>query len=522
MPFEEIRMTKTLLLILITATGTGGALDLTLKDAVRLTLENNRDIQIEEKNVEVSEGEIKTQQGVFDPLFNIVSFYNDARIPTTSTFIPSGTIRQKEFSAEAGIDGNLPPGTFYNLSLSTVRTDTNSAVVDLSPSVFNIASFSLGQELLRNFGVDVNRTFIITAKRTSVISEKELEKRISEVLLEVERRYWLVVAARKNLELERAALELAIDLKERNQIQVDVGVLPPVAVTQAESEVAAREVSVIRAENDLQAAQDNLKNVLAMDLSRPIAAVDEPTTEVYTFSEEDSLAQAYEERPEIEQVELDIENKKTLKNYYSNQKLPRLAVEGSLQLQGLGGDENPDRLSFDEEPEPIPPQFDGQSEAFRQIFGGDFATWQVLGIFSFPLFNRTARGNYIKATAELDRSSIVLSRTKDDVALDVRSAIRQIENSLRAIEAAGVSIDLAEEVVRNEQERLYVGIGTTREVLEAQRDLIDAGTREITAVTSYNIALAELEFAKGTILEKNDVRIEEFGPGGGAPVVEQP
>ena len=53
MPFEEITMTKTLLLILITATGTGGVLDLTLKDAVRLALENNRDIQIEEKNVEV-------------------------------------------------------------------------------------------------------------------------------------------------------------------------------------------------------------------------------------------------------------------------------------------------------------------------------------------------------------------------------------------------------------------------------------------------------------------------------------
>ena len=143
--------------------------------------------------------------------------------------------------------------------------------------------FSLGQELLRNFGVGVNRTFIVTAKRTSEITEMELEKRISEVLLEVERRYWLVVAARKNLELERTALELAIDLKNRNQIQVDVGVLPPVAVTQAESEVAAREVNVITAENDLQATQDNLKNVLAMDLSRPIAAVDEPTTEVYTL-----------------------------------------------------------------------------------------------------------------------------------------------------------------------------------------------------------------------------------------------
>lgn len=502
-------------------TGTGGVMDLSLNDAVRIALENNRDIQIEEKNVAVSEGEIKTQEGVFDPLFNIVSFFNDGDEPVLSTFVPSGTVAQKQFNAEANINGLLPTGTFYNLiDFNTTWTKTTNPLEDLSPSWFNNVGFSLGQELLRNFGVDVNRTFIITATRTNEITVKELEVRISQVLLEVENRYWLVVAARKNLELERTALDLAVDLKNRNQIQVEVGVLPPVSVTQAESEVAAREVSVIRAENDLQAAEDNLKNTLAMDLSQRIAAVDEPTTEVYTFSEQDSLAQAYEQRPEIQQAELDIANKKTLKHYYSNQRLPRFAVEGSLQLQGLGGDENPDRLSFEDEPEPIPPEFNSPSDAFRQLWNGDFATWQVLGIFSFPIFNRTASGNYIKATADLDRSVIVLSRTKDDVALDVKSAVRQIENSLRAIDAARVSIKLAKEVVANEQERLNVGIGTTRDVLEAQRDLIDAGTREITAVTSYNIALAELDYAKGTMLEKHGVRIEEFGPGEMKPAPE--
>ncbi|KAB2834540.1 MAG: TolC family protein, partial [Candidatus Dadabacteria bacterium] len=257
-------MTKTLLLILITMTGTGGVTDLSLNDAIRIALENNRDIQIEEKNVAVSEGEIKTQQGVFDPFINLVSFFNDGDNPVLSTFVPSGTVTQKQFNAEANITGLLPTGTFYNLiDFNTTWTKTTNPLEDLSPSWLNNVGFSLGQELLRNFGVDVNRTFIITAKRTNEITVKELEVRISQVLLEVERQYWLVVAARKNLELERTALDLAVDLKNRNQIQVDVGVLPPVSVTQAESEVAAREVSVIRAENDLQAAEDNLKNTLA-------------------------------------------------------------------------------------------------------------------------------------------------------------------------------------------------------------------------------------------------------------------
>jgi HAE1 family hydrophobic/amphiphilic exporter-1 len=503
-------MIKTLLLIFFAMTGTAGALDLSVQEAIGIALENNRDIQIEKENVVVSEGEITTQKGFFDPILNISSFYNDGETPTANTFIPSGTVNQQDFNVTGNLEGKFSTGTFYDvLNFSSTRTETDSPLEDLSPNWFNNLSFSIGQELLRNFGVNVNNAFVITARRSNQISFKEFENVVTNVILDVESRYWLLVASRQNLELERTALELAQDLQRRNEIQVEVGVLPRASVTQAKSEVAAREVDVIRAENTLQAAEDNLKNVLAIDLAEKINTTDEPTTEVFQFDEQESLDEAYRERPEIKQAKLNIENRETLKGYYSNQRLPRLAIEGGVQLQGLGGDENPDRRSFGGVTEPIPPRFLGSDKAFSQIFGADFTTWQILGVFSFPIFNRTAKGEYVKARAEFDRSVITLKKTQDDVALDVRSAIREIKNSLRAIDAAHVSVELAKEVVINEQERLNVGIGTTREVLEAQRDLIDAGVREITAIANYNIALAELERAKGTLLESEGVVIKE-------------
>src|SRR5690606_3412149 len=131
-------MTKTLLILLFTISGTGGELNLTLGDAIKIALENNRDIQIQEQNVVVSEGEIKKQEGVFDPLFNLVSLYNDGETPQLSTFIPSGTIKQKQFSLQTNVEGDLPTGTFYNLfDIQTTRTDTNSPIEDLSPNWFN-------------------------------------------------------------------------------------------------------------------------------------------------------------------------------------------------------------------------------------------------------------------------------------------------------------------------------------------------------------------------------------------------
>ena len=499
-----------ILLLLISLFGIQEVLNLSLDDVRIIALENNRDIQIERKDVEISLGEVQKQTGVFDPLLNVGSSYTDSDFPTTSTFIQSGVIHEKVFNVGANVEGTLPTGTFYDiLDFSITRTETDSPIEDLSPGWFTTLGFSIGQDLLKNFGVEVNRTPIIVASRNNEISDKELVKRISEILLEVERSYWLLVSAEENLELALTALELAKDLQRRNEIQVEVGVLPPVAVTQAKAEVAAREVDLLRSENEFRAAEDNLKNILAMPLTTKISAIDEPTTVFQSFNEDEVLGEALEKRPEMQQAKLEIENKETLKKFFSNQKLPRFAIEGSVELQGLGGGENPDRLGFGGVIEPVPDRFLGAGKAFSSLFAGDFPTWQILGVFTFPLFNRAARGDYVKASAEVDRSIIFFKKVTEDVSLDVRNAIRNVKDSIRGIEAARVAVGLDEEVLRNEEQRLEVGIGTTRSVLEAQRDLVDERTREIGVITGYNNALAELEFARGTILELGGFEFQE-------------
>ena len=77
-----------ILLLFFAMTATAGAMDLTLKDAIEIALENNRVIKIQKENVVVSEGEVTFQKGAFDPILNISSFYNDGETPTVNTFIP--------------------------------------------------------------------------------------------------------------------------------------------------------------------------------------------------------------------------------------------------------------------------------------------------------------------------------------------------------------------------------------------------------------------------------------------------
>ena len=130
-------------------------------------------------------------------------------------------------------------------------------------------------------------------------------------------------------------------------------------------------------------------------------------------------------------------------------------------------------------------------------------------VFSYPIFNRAAKGDYIKANADLNRRIINYQKIKEQIELEIRDALREVRNSQKKIEATKTAVELAKQVVINDEERLRVGITTTRAVLESQRDLIDARTTEIEAVTEYNISLARLQKTQGTILINNNIMIED-------------
>jgi len=484
---------------------------LTLKEALVTALKNNRNIRIEEFNVEKSGGEITKQKGLFDPLLRLESYYTEAEIPTASTFIDSGSINEEEFNISSGIVGRLPTGTFYNIAdFSTTRLETDSPIQDLSPNWFTTLRFSIGQDLLRDFGLSVNLTGVINAKRSGEISINELIRVINDTFLSVEIDYWTLVATIENLELQHTALEVAKDLQRRNEIQVEVGVLPPVAVTQAKSEVAARRVDVLSAENLVDEISDRLKNKLLLPLAQNIVPVDTPEKEFKSFDENSVLKQSLSNRPEVKQALLNIDNTESTKKFYSNQRLPRLSVQGVLEFQGLSGEENENRLIFgnDDLDDGIPRRFSDFSDSIDQISDGDFITWSIVGVFSYPIFNWEARGEYVKARADYNRSIVEYDKIIDDINLEVRSALRGIENSQERIQAAEVSVELRNQVVINEEERLNVGIGTTREVLEAQRDLVDATSSQIRAIADYNIALARLDRARGTIIRNKGIVIE--------------
>ena len=496
----------------------GWAEALTLTQAKIMALEKNHDIRVWMLGVDAARGEHKSRKGTYDPEISFMASYADTKTPTSSSLIEDGIINAEALSFGSELSGKLPTGTFYKLyDLEVSRTETDSPIDSLSPSWSASLGFSVGQELLRGFDIASNRVSVVLSRKDKNISVYEFERVVAKTLFDLEKSYWGVVAAARDRDLEKKAYDLALDLERRTGIQVEVGVLPRVTLTQARSESAARKVRMINAENAYEASMDALKNLLVIPLEESVELLeitDSMPTAYDPVSELEAVLQAFEKRPEMRRSGQEMEKAQALKTFYSRQRLPRLTVEGRLEYLGLGGSENPDRLVFGGL-DSVSPRFADSSHAYDSIVDRDFPSWSVTGKLSFPVFGRKAGGAYAKARADYDRSVISYQKQKDAVRFDVRNAIREIASSQKKMEAALLSTNLAREVLRNEEEKFKVGLSTTREILEAQRDLISAEAGYISAFASHRIALADLERARGTMIESNFFLIEnhsDIGP----------
>ena len=98
-----------------------------------------------------------------------------------------------------------------------------------------------------------------------------------------------------------------------------MGSLPKVALLQAQSEVAFRTVNLIKAENAYYTSLDSLKISLSIPLSQRITVNDDVEQKILKRIGENELESiALNNRPEIKQESMQLENSKQLVEYYSN------------------------------------------------------------------------------------------------------------------------------------------------------------------------------------------------------------
>lgn len=480
------------------------AMALTLDEAIRTAVGRGLGVQIESYNLRMSAESLRGSTGIFDPGATAVVRQSSTEQPVSSRI---NATKSEMTIADITFGQLLPTGGTYGIGFNNSRRSSNDQFTFVDPSYGSELGLSFDQPLLRDFGIDVTRRGINIARNTLGISKEAFRDQVSQSILDVETAYLDLIYTRRNLAVRRQSLELARDQERITQIRIDVGAAAPLDILEPRVAIAARDEEVINAEALVRIAEDRLRrqmNLPPEEWDRPIIPNETMTYDSEILGSEAAVARALELRPELRQANLNVENRRIQQRYARNQMLPQLDLNVDYGFSGLGPE-----VITDPDTGAVIGTRGGYGEAVQMVTDMDFPSWSAGFTFGVPIRNVTARAEARRAELDVERTVAEMDLLRQDIALDVRQAVRNIETAERQITAARTSREAAERNVDAEKKRYENGMTTNFDVLRVQQDLADAQIRELNAVVGHKKAIAAYHRAVGDLAEARDIAVEE-------------
>jgi outer membrane protein TolC len=316
---------------LITQLIRDGKLSLSLKDAIRLALEDNLDIAIARYNLPIADTDILRTQaggafrgvntgvvqgtpgggvggfgtgapgggaggttggaggagagasGLVQSTLGIgapVASYDPAIIGTIGAEHQTSPLANLQIygvpllqlntgQANFGYAQAFPTGTSITFAFNNSRQTTNSPFFNLSPVLTSMYRFSIQQELLAGFSFGPNLRYLRIAKNNKKISDIAFKNQVIATVTQIENVYWDLVNAYEQSQVNEQSLTFAQQSLENAKKQLQLQSIPAMDVMRAEAEVSRRDQDLTVARTNLQLQELLMKNALTRNLDDP-------------------------------------------------------------------------------------------------------------------------------------------------------------------------------------------------------------------------------------------------------------
>jgi HAE1 family hydrophobic/amphiphilic exporter-1 len=519
-------------------------LPLTLNEAIALALQNNNDIDGSRINVEIAEFNLNAARGVYDPLFSSESYYESRTTPTSSTISggANGSVTQKDLTGAMRLGGFSPfAGGNYQLDFSSTRLNTTNQNATLNPQFPTAFTFTYAQPLLRGLRFDNNRRAIEIAKKNLSLTDAQFRQRAIEVISQVEQSYWDLVFALRNLQVQIDAVKQARVQVESNQRLVAQGVLAPIDIVAANTQVTTFEQNVYTAQEGVTRAENTLKTLILAERtaalwSRPLTPVTPVSLEPPRVPLEQAVRAAIDNRPELAQLQTSAEINRIDERFFRDQSRPQVDLVGTYTSTGLAGSTvaptiNPNTSANAQLRARVnelsglaglpaldtgtgttgsnvnPNLIGGYTTSLSNLLAQDYPTYRVGVRVEIPFRNRTAQANLGRSLAEGRRITNQRAQAEQLIEADVRNATQSLRSAEARLASAAATRSSAEQQFESEQRQFRAGTTTVFLVLQRQNELLAARGRELQAQTDLNKAIADFQRATGNTLGANNVMV---------------
>ncbi|MCF6267228.1 MAG: TolC family protein [Desulfuromusa sp.] len=474
----------------------------TMRELIALGLETNLGLQIEKVNVAQGAAAIEIEKSVFDSELFAATGYDRSSIPFASSFSSADASNAEKFSGQVGISKYFAIGLSTSLSLSSEWVSDNDYSNNLDPHYRTALLVDLNQPLLRDLGTSINTTKLEISRNQQRQTSLAYLLRAQNLILQLEAAARQVAGESEIVRFRQEALELANDLYTANQKRFNAGVIPVSEVQEAETAQADRYLNLSLAMQSKNLLLEELNRQLNHNLSdsfKPESLID--SSLVVDAVKYPDFAQLFEsarmKRLELKINAYAVKNSSLQQDHLRNQLKPQLDLKFQAGINGLSGNER--------EAAPDSRYSGSWLNSFGSMGEADGYQWSVGLKFSMPLGNKSAEARYRQSKLQLKQDyyhhqdlEAVLKSDLSQQQINVTSAFEQFEIAERFVV-------LAKKSLRQEQRRLEEGLSNTFRMISFQSKMIEAKIGRVNALTRYHLALAQMEFARGNILERHGI-----------------
>jgi outer membrane protein TolC len=214
-------------------------------------------------------------------------------------------------------------------------------------------------------------------------------------------------------------------------------------------------------------------------------------------------------RPDFTEQKIGLTNSEINLKGTNNGLLPTLDLFAFYGGTGLAGQLNPRNPGAAAAGAPI----GGFGDAFGNVFNGS-APDRGLGInLNIPIGNRVAQATQIRSRLEYRQAQLGLKSLENQIAIFVRQDAFTVEQNRAHVAAAQKAQVLAQQTLDAEQKKYNLGASTYLAVLSDERDLAQAESNLVSAMTNYAKAKVQLDRDTAQTLGHLNIKIDEATTG---------
>lgn len=427
-------------------------LNITLTDAIALTLTNNRNIKNAYLERIAQRADLAVAENVFTPRLTprveseIVGFGNDG-IEQTTELLRLG----------ANVAIRIPTGAEFS-----AQWQTNAQNRGGSGQGINL---SFKQPLLRNAGGVIERADIDIARLQEQVNIWDLQNTLSQIITETILAYRNLIQAQEQVKIQETALENAQQLLERDRALVAAGRIARVDLVRTESRIANVEVQLVEARNNLKQARLDLIDLLDIAPETNLIAIEQLTTEPFALNAAEMQALMQANQPQLQIVQL-------------SQQQAELALRKA---------ENNRRWNLD-----LAAEYRETPEQSTDVRAGL--------IVSQELGDRSRERDFQRSQVNLQQAQNNTIATQERFQIELQNRLQTLQLSYEQVQRAIQARQLAEQTLNNAQTLRELGRGDIAAVIDAQEDVVNARNDVLNAQINYLNARSRLDFTIGNTL----------------------